>query len=593
MFLSASSENRTTLLLAEGGLTAIAVAISLVLPRLGSSWFGSIERFFLRIARKPLLAVATVGFSALILRAAILPLFPAPLPSVPNDFSFLLAADTFAHGRLANPMPAMWTHFESIDITVRPTYMSMFFPGWGLALAAAQVLFGHPWIANLIADGLMCAAIVWMLQAWLPPGWALLGGFLALLRIGLFTYWINTISGGNGLLDAFSGALVLGALPRLVRTARLRYGILLALGIGMLALTRPYEGLLLCLPVAAYLGRWIWKGKNRPAPAILLRRAALPLAVLIAALAWLGYYDYRAFGSPTTLPYTLARKQYGVASNFAFLPPRPEPHYRHAMLRNYYAHNEFIHYQAIHSLSGYFPSVLGKIEFALIFLAGFALLPPLIMSRRVLLDRRMRFLLVCAGMALVGMMTESFFIPHYLAPFTAAIYALGLQAMRHLRVWNPNRAIAGRTPAGVVPSGATPAGMTMVRLIVSVCVVLAAAQILSASPSSSPDPAQPGSERARILSRLEELPGRQLVFVRYLPTHDSTDDWIYNRATIDHSKVIWAWDMGPEDNLELMRFYPDRKAWLAEPDTTPATLIPYPVSAPTLAGGAKPSASGS
>ena len=583
MFLSPLSKNRSTLLLAEVGLTAFAVAISLVAPRLGSSWFNRIERFFLRIARKPLLAVATVGFSALLLRGAILPLFPAPLPVVPNDFSFLLAADTFAHGRLANPMPSMWTHFESIDITVRPTYMSMFFPGWGLALAAAQALFGHPWIANLFAGALMCAAICWMLQAWLPPGWALLGGFLALLRIDLFTYWINTIAGGNGLLDAFSGALIIGALPRITRTARLRYGFLLALGISMLALTRPYEGLLLCLPVAVVLGRWVWKGKSRPALAILSRRAILPLAVLIAALAWLGYYDYRAFGSPTILPYTLARQQYGIASNFAFLPPRPEPHYRHAMLRQYFAHNEFIHYQAIHSLSGYFPSVLGKIELAAIFLAGFALLPPVIMIRRVFLDRRIRFLLVCAGMALVGMMTESFFIPHYIAPFTAAIYALGLQAMRHLRVWSPDRTRTRTTPAGT----------TMVRLIVSVCVVLAAAQILSASPRSLMDPAQPGSARAQIQARLEQLPGRQLVFVRYLPTHDPIDDWIYNRAGLDHSKVIWAWDMGPADNRELMRYYPDRKAWLAEPDTTPVKLVPYSVPAPSLAVSAKPSASGS
>jgi hypothetical protein len=329
------------------------------------------------------------------------------------------------------------------------------------------------------------------------------------------------------------------------------------------------------------LVRWIWKGKSRPAPAILIRRAVLPLAVLIAALAWLGYYDYRAFGSPAILPYTLARQQYGIASNFAFLPPRPEPLYRHAMLRQYFAHNEFIHYQAIHSLSGYVPSVLGKIELAAIFLAGLALLPPLIMLRRILRDRRIRFLLVCTGMALVGMMTESFFIPHYIAPFTAAIYALGLQAMRHLRVWSPDRT-RDRT---------TPAGMTMVRLIVSVCVLLAAAQILSASPRSTMDPAQPGSARAQIQTRLEQLPGRQLVFVRYLPTHDPTDDWIYNRAGLDHSKVIWAWDMGSADNLELMRYYPDRKAWLAEPDTIPVKLVPYSVLAPNFAGSAKPSAS--
>jgi hypothetical protein len=569
---------RSTVLLIECGLTAVAVALSFIFPRLGSAMFTRIERSFMRLARRPVLAVAVVGLSAIALRAAIIPLFPEPLPFVPNDFSFLLAADTFAHGRLTNPMPAMWTHFESIDITVQPTYMSMFFPGWGLALGAAQALFGHPWIASLFFDALMCAAICWMLQAWLPPGWALLGGFLAVLRIGLFTYWINTIAGGNGLLDAFSGALVLGALPRLLKTVRIRDGLLMALGMGLLAITRPFEGLLLCIPVTVVLARWIWKGKTRPRPAILLRRAALPLVVLIAALAWLGYYDFRNFGSPTIPPYTVARNQYAVASNFVWQSPRPMPRYRHDIIRRYFTENELIHFRDIHSLSGYVPAVLFKVGFATLFLAGFVLLPPLIMIRHVLRDRRVRFLAVCAAMVLVGMMTESFFIPHYVAPYTAALYALGLQAMRHLRQLAPNRA---------------PAGKTMVRLLITVCVVIAAAQILTARPRSSTDPLQPGSTRAQLQSRLENLPGRQLVFVRYLPTHDPTDDWVYNRADLDAAKVIWAWDMGADDNAELMRYYSGRAAWLVQPDNTPVSLVPYSNSTKVLAGSARPSGSGS
>jgi hypothetical protein len=582
-FISPSAQTNSTMLLVECGLTAAAVGLSFLLPRLGSAWFASLERAFMRLARRPALAVATAGLSAILLRAAILPPFPAPLPFVPNDFSFLLAADTFAHGRLTNPMPVMWTHFESIDITVQPTYMSMFFPGWGLALAGAQALFGHPWIASLFFDGLMCAAICWMLQAWLPPGWALLGGFLAVPRIGLFTYWINTISGGNGLLDAFSGALILGALPRLLKSVRIRDGLLMALGMGLLAITRPYEGLLLCIPVTVVLCRWLWKGKTRPRPVVLLRRAAIPLALLVAALAWLGYYDYRNFGSPTIPPYSVARAQYAVASNFAWQSPRPIPTYRHDLIRRYYAQNELIHFQAIHSLSGYFPSVVGKFEFATLFLAGFVLLPPLIMCRRVLLDRRVRFLVVCAGMLVVSLMTESFFIPHYLAPFTATLYALGLQAMRHLRVWQPGRA---------------PVGRAMVRLITATCVLIAVFTIVGAALSlhaSGPSlqQQQPGSARAQIQTRLEALPGRQLIFVRYLPTHDPTDDWIYNRADLHNAKIIWAWDMGPAANLELMRYYSGRKAWLVEPDTNPAMLLPYSFSAQTLAGNPKPPGSGS
>ncbi|HEV2132825.1 MAG TPA: hypothetical protein VGR47_01055 [Terracidiphilus sp.] len=579
IFLSPSSESSPTMLLAECGLTAAAVVLSFLAPRLGSASFARIERVFTSLACRPALAVLTVGFSAIFLRAILIPLFPAPLPFVPNDFSFLLAADTFAHGRLTNPMPPMWTHFESIDITVQPTYMSMFFPGWGLALGAAQALFGHPWIANLCFDGLMGAAICWMLQAWLPPGWALLGGFLAVLRIGLFTYWINTISGGNALLDAFSGALVLGALPRLLKTARIRDGLLMALGMALLAIARPYEGLLLCIPVTVVLVRWIWKGKTRPKTAILLQRAALPLALLIAALAWLGLYDYRNFGSPTTPPYSVARAQYAVASNFAWQSPRPIPVYRHDLIRRYYAGNELIHFQAIHSLSGYFPSVIGKFEIATLFLAGFALLPPLIMWRRVLLDRRVRLLVICAGMLAVSLMTESFFIPHYLAPFTAVLYALGLQAMRHLRVRQRGNASVGRT---------------MVRLLVSLCVLMATATILQAAlPSRGSALPQPGSIRAQIQAKLDALPGGQLIFVRYLLTHDPSDDWVYNRADFSNAKIIWAWDMGAESNLELMRQYPGRKAWLVEPDTTPVTLVPYTFSAQTLAGSPNSSGSGS
>ena len=98
----------------------------------------------------------------------------------------------------------------------------MYFPGQGLLLAAGQVVLGNPWFAVLFSSALMCAAICWMLQAWLPPNWALLGGFLAVLRLGVFSYWTNTYHAA-GSLAALGGALVLGGLPRLKKTARFRY----------------------------------------------------------------------------------------------------------------------------------------------------------------------------------------------------------------------------------------------------------------------------------------------------------------------------------------------------------------------------------
>ena len=147
---------------------------------------------------------------------------------------------------------------------MQPTYMSMYFPAQGLILAAGKVLFGHPWFGLLLVNAFMCAALCWMLQAWLPPVWALLGGVIAILRIGLFSYWINTYSGA-GSIACLGAALVLGALPRITRRgARPRDCILLAIGIAILGLSRPFEGLLLCLPVVFVLLRWIVRGGNRP-----------------------------------------------------------------------------------------------------------------------------------------------------------------------------------------------------------------------------------------------------------------------------------------------------------------------------------------
>ena len=238
-----------SLLILEFGLTAIALASAFTWPGVGSSWLRKAERAFSRLAHRQLLAVVVVGCSMLLARLAILPIYPVPLPFVPNDFSFLLASDTFAHGRLANPTPAMWMHFETIHVSMQPTYMTMYFPGQGLLLAAGQFVAGNPWLGVLISSALMCAAICWALQAWLPPEWALLGGFIAVLRLGVFSYWTNTYHGG-GSLAALAGALVLGATPRLMRTGRFGYSLAMGAGIAILVVTRPFEGLLLCCPVA-------------------------------------------------------------------------------------------------------------------------------------------------------------------------------------------------------------------------------------------------------------------------------------------------------------------------------------------------------
>ncbi|MGD1108446.1 MAG: hypothetical protein ABR865_15505, partial [Terracidiphilus sp.] len=62
------------------------------------------------------------------------------------------------------------------------------------------------------------------------------------------------------------------------------------------------------------------------------------------------------------------------------------------------------------------------------------------------------------------------------------------------------------------------------------------------------------------------------------------DEWVYNRADIDGSKVVWAREMNAADNSELIHYYGDRRVWLVEPDAIPARIEPY--STPDAAGAA-------
>jgi hypothetical protein len=468
----------------------------------------------------------------------------------------------------------MWTHFESIHITMQPTYMSIYFPAQGLVLAAGKVLLGNPWYGLLITNALMCAAICWMLQAWLPATWALLGGAMAVMHLGLFSYWINTYHAGA--IAALGGALILGSMPRLMRSGSLRYGVLMATGIVIVALSRPFEGLLLCLPVLLALARRAFSRRSRARRGFIMRRAALPVALIMGAAAWLGYYDYRAFGSPLILPYTVGRATYATAPYFIWQKSRPEPAYRHAVMRSYYRDTELKIAEESRSWSGYLYVKVILTVAAIIFFAGAALLPPLVMLGRVFIDRRVRFLVLCVLVLMAGMALQIFLLPHYLAPFTAAFYAIGLQAARHLRHWR----FEGKT-----------SGLALVRLIVAICVVMTVLRLF-AGPLHLALPEYPsaawnfiwygpdhfGTERVKVEESLRQLPGDQLAIVRYSSRHNPFNEWVYNSAEIDTSKIIWAREMDVADDLELTRYYPGRKVWLVEPDMTPARVTEYPTA---------------
>jgi len=560
----------------ESGFAVVLVVMAFVCPRLGAGWCLSFERRFIALANRQRLSLIVVAMAALTLRAAALPVLPEPQPYVNDEFSFLLAADTFAHGRLTNPAHPLWIHFETFHVIQQPVYASMYPPAQGLALALGQVATGHPFVGVWLSVALMCAALCWMLQGWLPPAWALLGGLISAMHLGVFSYWADSYWGGA--VAATGGALVLGALPRIKRSPCVSAALLMGTGIAILANSRPYEGMIFSLPVAAALLVWMVRGP-RPPVRVVMRRFLAPICIVlgVGALATY-YYFWRVTGSPFRMPYQVDRSTYAVAPYFMWQSPQPEPVYHHPAMHDFYTHNELEYYRQTRTPVGLLGTIAAKYVNIWIFYLGPLLTLPFVLVIATLplgfswrsISHETRFMLAAAGTYCAGLAIEVFFFAHYAAPLTCVIVALMVLALRRLRQWQWRGKPSGRFLTRTLPLGCA------FLLIVRAGAGPLHMPITPDWPPTWYNAQVVKTDREALLAQLQALPRKQLVFVRFAPRSRSLYDWVYNSADIDGAHVVWAMDMGADRNQELIDYYKDRQVWLVEPDRASAKWGPYP-----------------
>jgi len=529
------------------------VGVLWVAPRLGDSVFGPIERFASRFAKRKDFALLAIALASILGRLALLPVYPVPAPWEHDEFSYLLAGDTFAHGRLTNPTHPMWLFFDTFHVLQHPTYASMYPPAQGAALALGMLL-GSPWIGVVLSVALMCAAMTWMLQAWFPPKWALLGGVLVILRLDLCSYWSDSYWGGS--VAAMGAALVLGAVPRIVHGRRGRDSAIMGVGAALLANSRPFEGLLFCFPVAAVLIVWLASLRGR-ALTLSLPRAVGPFVCVMALTAlFMGYYNWRVTGSAILFPHTLDGRQHEPVPTFAWQALRPPLHYSNPQFASFYNAQMWSHTAAF----GWSPTRNARLVCTSLweFFLGRTLWLPVLTLPWLFRDRRVRLPMVQFTIGAAGLMACNWFQGHYAAPMTAAFFLLLVQAMRHLRRWQ----ITGR-----------PVGILLTRLVV----LLALARIVGLTFEQTRNPMVDNwnVERVRLVAQIDRVPGNHLVIVRYGPKHNPGEEWVYNAADIDHSRVVWAREIPGQDLKPLLDYYRDRNVWVVEPDIMPVKVGPY------------------
>jgi len=482
-----------------------------------------------------------VGLLALALRAALLPVRPIPEPAAHDEFSYLLGAETFCLGRVTNPPHPMWVHFETFHEIVRPTYASKYPPAQALFLALGWKLFGRPWYGVWLSCGLMCAALCWMLQGWLAPRYALLGGLMAVAQWGIAGYWVNSYMGGA--VAAGAGALVVGAAPRLARRPTAGVAALAALGVVALANSRPYEGGLTVATAAVAL--WIWRRR-----AFSWRVAAPAVAILGCGLAGMLYYNDRVTGHALRMPYTVYQAQYGASPILWAMPPGPAPVYRHETIRQFWEVWDRGYYlrargwpprvaaSFLDALRYFLTPVSAMALFAAVFLRG---------------GRKVRRALAMLAVVAAGVLLERWVSPHYFAPAAGLVLLLAMLGAQYLRVKFGRRGLA-----------------VFAVLFFGVAAVEASRLTSDEYPHKLFT-----THRLRAIQQLEGAGGRQLVIVRYAPDHDPLEEWVYNHADIDGSAIVWARDRGEVGNRELLEYYAGRRVWLLEADRADAELVPY------------------
>lgn len=553
-----------TVFLFEGLVILFGICIAYWAAPVRFQPFLIIENWLRLIARKRRLAILLSGLLPVFLRFLLLPVLGVPEPFVQEEFSYLLEGDTFARGRLTNPPHPMADFFDTFQELQRPTYCSIRPPGQGFFLAVGEALTGVSWIGVVLSVGVFCSALCWMLQGWVPPQWAFLGALFAGLRLGVLTNWMNSYWGGAA--TALGGLLILGALPRIKRKPGIASAAWMGAGIAVVANTRIYEGSFVLIPAALSLLFWLVRDKSSPWQRKLTVVATLSVAGLSVA-GFMAYYNLRTTGKASLPPYVLYTATYNPAPSFIWQKVE-QRNFTIPEMKSFYVDWSIPYFNRMTGKDTFSGEARGKLFEFWRFYFRWVFTIPLLTLPWLFAKRRLFLIWAILGVSVGGGLLEVWGAPYYFAALTGVVYLVIVEGLRLMRSWELRNRPVGKFLGRWV--GLTVSGIFLVSAFLQVeHIKIKDAGINFFSPG--PNPMHP---RAVIEQRLENIEGRHLLIVRYSPSHDPHEEWVWNGSDPDRAKIVWARDLGPEREKQLIRYYKDRHVWFVEPDRAADRLTP-------------------
>jgi hypothetical protein len=547
-----------------GASDYIEFTIAFLLVGFVVAWRPIIEPYGRRLSVKTRWCMLALAILPVGLRLALLAHHPVPTPDIYDEFGHLFVADTLLHFRLANPAHALNKFFETFFILQEPTYSSIYPIGQGVMLAIGRAIFGSAWSGVLVSTAGFAALCYWMLRGWTTPGWALAGGILAAIQFGPLNTWMNGYWGGT--LAAAAGCMVFGALPRLADKVNSRDVLVLGIGLAIHLVTRPYESIFLWISVMAFLIVYLLPYGDGPTLRTWARTIAILCLAVAPAVGIILVQNKSVTGHWLMLPYRLSQYQYGVPASLTF-QPEPVPH-RELTTQQQLEYKSQLAFRT--SDKETIQSFLLRLEYRVRYYRFFFLAPLFLAIPAFFFaafrNRRFRWLLLTLLLFALGTNFFPSFQLHYLGAATCLFVLVSVAGLQQISRWSPEAA----------------------RLVLFLCFIHFAFWYvmhlddrddfaLAMMRYETWDSINHGNPERRILvnQKLAEIPGQLLVFVRYTPRHIFQEEWVYNEASIDSARIIWARDLGPEENDKLLALYPGREALLLEADARPPELSSY------------------